>query len=483
MAEYDFTALIAALGGRADTLAGTAEAKDLVFLSKAVEALYQTTGLRKGNNLADLLDAEQSRINLGLPVNINGATAGQILAYDAVAERFTNTALPSGFKYLARDPISADVQFVTNDVIVNTATGAFWVCAGENDGTSLPRQFLSSTGDLIGYAQGQFLSNTALDYLAPNTAASDVNFTVPAGITSLCAALVGAGGGGGYTWAASGGGGGALAWANAIPVTPGETLTLRFQPGMTPQNTNGKDTELLRGTTVLFAAEGGKFQASTFGFIAKPVAGEITPGNNGSGRGGLTSANGYGGGGGAGGYSGNGGNGHSGSTGNSNNTLNNSVNGTGGAAAGGTGYGSSTYAFWGGGGVGLHGEGASGVGRPGNTDSNTWYYSFEQAPETGGSGGERGAPNSNSSSISDSKSFGTNFGGLNTSKGGGAATALSTRAHGQGGNFGGGGSGGGSSVSSVAAFCAGGCGGARLIWGPGRAFPATRTHDVTPVTL
>ncbi len=59
---------------------------------------------------------------------------------------------------------------------------------------------------------------------------SSATFTVPAGVTSISVCCVGAGasGGivrvaGGYTRCGGGGGGGAVAWANNISVTPGDT--------------------------------------------------------------------------------------------------------------------------------------------------------------------------------------------------------------------------------------------------------------------
>ena len=52
-------------------------------------------------------------------------------------------------------------------------------------------------------------------------------WTVPAGVTSICAVCVGGGGGSGGAdgnGAVFGGGGGALAYVNDISVTPGENL-------------------------------------------------------------------------------------------------------------------------------------------------------------------------------------------------------------------------------------------------------------------
>ena len=79
----------------------------------------------------------------------------------------------------------------------------------------------------------------------------------------------------------------------------------------------------------------------------------------------------------------------------------------------------------------------------------------------------------------DGVSFGTSMAGANTTTGSGTPTGSRTRMSGQGGAFGGGGAGSGTSMSAYTGECWGGSGGARIIWGMGRAFPATNTGDVT----
>lgn len=264
-------------------------------------------------------------------------------------------------------------------------------------------------------------------------------FIVPANVYSISAVAIGAGASGYYSWASSGGGGGALAWANNIAVTPGQSITITVPPSVTG-TTSGASAVV--GS--FFSAQGGTHGATSS--RAAPVSGTVSASG---GYGGLCSQNGYGGGGGAGGYTGNGGDGSYGPTGNS---SSNGGQGTGGSAAGGTGYQSSTYGFGGGGGTGLYGAGASGTNPTSLSQGNDWSYTSSSNNGyggKGGSGGEQGSPNSNSSQT---------FYGRTTY-------------HGEGGRYGGGGGGGGTSVSGNGNFCAGAQGAVRIIWGGGRSFP------------
>lgn len=266
------------------------------------------------------------------------------------------------------------------------------------------------------------------------------SFIVPEGVTRISAVAIGAGASGGYTWANSAGGGGALAYANAIPVTPGQSISITVPPRISSQQTSAASAVV--GS--FFSAQGGTHGATST--RATPVAGSVTPLG---GNGGLCSSNGYGGGGGAGGYSGAGGDGSYGVTGSS---SPNGGNGSGGSAAGGYGYQSSTYSFGGGGGVDIFGTGLSGTNPSSMAQGNDWSYitsSNNGYGGKGGSGGEQGSPNSNST-----QSF---YG--------------RTTYHGEGGRYGGGGAGGGTSVSSTAQFCSGAQGAVRIIWGAGRSFP------------
>lgn len=488
MSATDFSLLIAAIDAKARSLASsTTDSKDLVFLGKMIEAIENATALKPANNLSDILDAAAARVNLGLPFNIQNPQADHTLVFNAALNAFVSTVAPKEITTLTRDPLTTDTQFAPGDVIVNTATGRFWVCVGTSESLTLPRQFRSSDGDAVGYPQGQqlFLNENWTSHSSTNYASFANTFTVPAGVESLSAVLVGGGGGGNPTWSSAGGGGGALAWANDIPVTPGETLTIVVGHGGA-QSGNGGATILYRGSsagTVLFSAQGGIHSAGSVSQIAAPVGGAITPGNINSGRGGLrSSATGTSGGGGAGGYTGNGGNGAYGLTFNNNNTFNSGGDGTGGAASGGGGYESSTYGFGGGGGVGVWGQGASGTF---NTSERGNNFTNQNYSGRGGSGGENGGSNSNTT-VQTNNTWGLwdnnskTFASLPTD----STTPTATRAvhNGQGGLFGGGGGGSGTSMSNSTGWSTGGPGGARIIWGGGRSFPATRTGDEPVVT-
>lgn len=163
---------------------------------------------------------------------------------------------------------------------------------------------------------------------------SSGTFSVPAGVTEICAVAVGKGGdgtsGNGYT-GGNGGAGGTLSYANAISVTPGESLTVTV-PATSSSSTG--EASIKRSSTFLLAARAGG-QTSGQANVGTAYAG-------GAGAAGDTSAG--GGGGGAGGYAGAGTNGT--------NDVN-STAGSGGSASGGN--------SGGGGGVGLLGQGSSGA--------------------------------------------------------------------------------------------------------------------------
>lgn len=89
------------------------------------------------------------------------------------------------------------------------------------------------------------------------------NFVVPQGVNTISAVAIGSGGGAGSTArfgsSAASGGGGALSYSSAIPVTPGETLTVEFIPAQRiyDQPSINGGTTLKRGDTVLLFAEAG----------------------------------------------------------------------------------------------------------------------------------------------------------------------------------------------------------------------------------
>jgi P2-related tail formation protein len=189
------------------------------------------------------------------------------------------------------------------------------------------------------------------------TTVGTINWTVPAGVTSINAVLVGGGGGGRIfsgTYHAGGGGGGLRTITN-LPVTAGETLSIVVGAGGNGGSNpgNGASSSIMRGTTTLVYAGGGTNgyhngnQGGPGGtgtaFGTGPSGGTIAGGDGGAG--GTTTSSYSAGGGGAGGYSGTGGRGAGGSSG--------GISGAGGGGAGGS-------ASSGGGGVGILGEGTSG---------------------------------------------------------------------------------------------------------------------------
>lgn len=134
------------------------------------------------------------------------------------------------------------------------------------------------------------------------TAVGAFSFVVPAGVTSIAAVVIGGGGGGantsnGYSYLGGGGGGGALVYHNAIPVTPGETLTISVGNGgfgATGSLSNGSPggfSYIKRGSTTLLHAGGGApgTQSSGIGYggaggtPGTGLAGAVGyPGGNGS---------------------------------------------------------------------------------------------------------------------------------------------------------------------------------------------------------
>ena len=496
MSTYNFNTLITAIDSKAQTLAAsTTDPKDLVYLGKAIEAINSETdaiaalGLLQANNLSDLQSTSTALGNLGF--QISGATAGQTLVYNATLQKFVNGQAVSNITSASDPTTSTGDADSLGTLFVNTTTGEIWVCVSAN---ATKRQWLGTNGGTVGFPRGEVICFEAQMDSNQHTGPKTTTWTVPDGVTSFCAVLVGGGGAGNGSWANSGGGGGALAWANDIPVQAGDTIAL--SAGVGGWNTShGQDSTISKNGTLLFTAEGGKHSCTSFSNIAKPVAGTITPGNINDGRGGMSSSNGYGGGGGAGGYSGNGGNGYYGwnSTGNSNNQLNNNIDGTGGAASGGGGYQSSTYSFGGGGGVGLFGEGNSGsyTGIRNGFNNNSFYsHSSGVAAHHGGvagSGGEDGTSNNGGSNSyanfgttdNDSTNMPRTTAEINAATDGTACKGSSTRYSGSGGMFGGGGAGGGTSLGGTSYYCQGGNGGVRILWGTGRAFPSTNVGYLT----
>lgn len=178
------------------------------------------------------------------------------------------------------------------------------------------------------------------------------SWVAPAGVTSVSVVCVGAGGGGG----GNSGQGGGLGWKNNITVVPGQSYTVVVGAGgfgtWFGTSGTGGTSYFISDTTV--AGKGGQ------GNGAATVGGEGTYVGDGGGNAGS------GAGGGAGGYTGNGG------TIGSNYPSGPGSDGSGGGGAGGAGTGeyyvydgyldSVRYYGFGGGGVGILGQGSNGVG-------------------------------------------------------------------------------------------------------------------------
>jgi len=303
------------------------------------------------------------------------------------------------------------------------------------------------------------------NYTTPGT------YTVafPAGVTTVCFVMVSGGGAGvntnSYGW---GGAGGGLVWMNDVVMPDDGNFYLTVGQGGPTGTGNTYPASMggypAGGTTQLQATWGG----STYYLDIQPgrngTRSSSLPSSNSLGAGGLlttsslqtvtnlgyvgsygsyqggNSGYGYGyagGGGGAAGYSGRGGAG-----GGPNRTYYQSGGAGVGGGGGGGGACGSIDAAGNGGGVGLLGEGSSGAGGAGSSQNGYNGY--------GGSGGEDGG------------------------RGGGLFQGSSTYVN-KGGDYGGGG---GGSDNSYNESGSGANGAIRMIWGAGRAFPATNTADI-----
>ena len=319
----------------------------------------------------------------------------------------------------------------------------------------------------IGYLSGKASSNFGG---GASTNGQYVRFlwVVPNGVETFSAVCVGAGAPGAYNWASDGGGGGGLAWINDVTCTPGETFEVQIGMGRYPQSSNsaewGGDSFIRRSSNseMIIYGWGGGYQArqsnicNTGGF-AGSWSGTDYNQNNQRDPGAASASTAYGtrgtyfggrasdrSGGGAAGYEGRGG------------YANQNAPANGGGGGGGRDY-SSTYGQSAGGGVGLDGRGHGGNSGGSGYEGSWNYTSVDNGVAAyaygggGGSGGSRGAkgqdPNWSSNWI-DNRYI---TGGMHGGGGGGSGTS-----------WGGG---------------AGGCGGVRIIWGTGRAFPKTNTTE------
>ena len=168
------------------------------------------------------------------PTAITGLNATYDLAIDGTATTITmNSTDPEGATLTWSHAITtgtlgstATITNVNNVFTITPSTtaadgGSFSVTFSASDGSQAATSvsdFTLSFGDDPGRAAFYKGSPTY-----SNGWVSSYDWTVPAGVTSICVLCIGAGGGGGHSNGLSaGGGGGGLAWKNHIPVTAGE---------------------------------------------------------------------------------------------------------------------------------------------------------------------------------------------------------------------------------------------------------------------
>lgn len=193
----------------------------------------------------------------------------------------------------------------------------------------------ASSGVLIPSAQNYTTSGTYL-------------FTIPAGVSAVSIAAIGAGGGGygNSSTAGSGGGGGAFAYVNNLSVTAGQQITVVLnQAGVGGINPTAGGAAIVEygGVAVCRANGGGAASASSGGAGGTVQTGSGGAGGAGGPRGGNygSGGNGGGGGGGAGGKTSAGGTGAD--AGQSNPPYNNATHGSASGGSGGFGGGTSGY--------------------------------------------------------------------------------------------------------------------------------------------
>lgn len=236
-------------------------------------------------------------------------------------------------------------------------------------------------------------------------------WVVPAGVFSICAVTIGGGADGG-TGTRAGGGGGACAYKNNIPVIPGQILLIVVGAHGAIGALSGGDTFIAYDSApsvYLVAAGGGKVAALT---SSGGVGGTVLVGDGGT-SGGAGGNQAFGGGGGAGGYTG-------------------APGGAGGSGSGGQGSPGGVSSAGGGGGNSYYGAGRGG---------GQWLYGTQDwQPNSGpGMGGSNSA-------FSVELAHGKPVAGYGIFFGGGAGHSANYQ----------------------------GCNGAaRIVWGEGRAFPAT----------
>ena len=335
---------------------------------------------------------------------------------------------------------STGTIFTATSITGSIGTGSTVVVSSIDSFTQIKAYATGGTTPVAGYIGTPVLSQSTatlpqtgdIAYVTTGT----YSWTAPAGVTSVSVVAVGGGGAGGSTWSSGGGGGGGLGWKNNITVVPGNSYTVVVgQGGQPTANANNNGVNLGGTSYFISTATVAGYGGGRGGPSATAASGGYGGGwlGDGGGRGGDGAWDGswnYGGAG-AGGYAGNGASTYGGSS-----SGNAAPSGGGGGTGG---WYSSTYGVPAGGGVGIYGQGASGGA------SGQYYGGF------GGSGGEQGRGGEGSGQSGYQTINGGAFGG----GGGGSGTSY-------GGGWGGGGA-------------------VRIIWGSGRAFPATNAGTVTSV--
>ena len=369
---------------------------------------------------------------------IGTATAGFTNCASVTFTAPACTGIPAG--------ITGYMATSTPGCITGTGSSSPVTVTGLTEGTSYT--FKVKAQNAAGFGACSAASNSITAVVVPTcatyTTPGTYSWIAPAGVTSVAALAVG-GGGRGYcgindsgcycvcgtptyftvTRSGGGGGGGALAYRNAVSVTPGCSYAVVV------------GGEANSSSVFSMTAGGGSNSSTTTGGNGGTRSGTFTGGGSGGAGGGggvwcqlgVATPQWYGGGGagGAGGYSG------AGSAGR-NFATSSGVAGVGGSGAGGSGGGATTccaLAGGGGGGVGIYGEGSNGV-----------------AGTSWGQGGGGGS-------------------------GGGAGSGFSVSTGNAGGLYGGGGGGGRTSGSGGA----GRFGAVRIVWAGGArgtpSFPST----------
>jgi hypothetical protein len=325
--------------------------------------------------------------------------------------------------------------------------------------TSLP--LASPGGGQCWCAWPDYISGSNLTYTGT---LGSFTFTAPKGYTTVSVVCIGGGGSGGFN-GASGGGGGALSYIASFAVTAGSTYAVvAGYPGGNPipvaqfGTYNGGPSSF--NTSTVIANGGTAGNGTTAGTGGTVGAGTGFAG--GAGGVSLASSASGGGGGGAGGYTAAGGVG--GATSATSLASPGVASATGGA--GGAGGGSTTAN------VGFGSGGGGGGTAPFGSVAVASVGGLAQAGPTGIDGSGRGG--GGSGGIGTNLLYGAALGQRGGTAGHDRLSRLDGGGRPDGGEFGGGG-GGASGSSDPAGY--GGRGSVRIIWGTGRAYPATLTTD------